>query len=65
MENKIRVAPISQLYNLPGKNSQDKNKKQQKKDPPNQPKEDRAFVVELRKKLKRHVSRDQRIHRRK
>ena len=58
MENRIRIAPISTLYNLPGKNNQDKNKRRQKKDPPKSPKEDRAFIVELRKKLKKYVARN-------
>ena len=51
MENRIRIAPISPLYNLPGKNNQDKNNRRKNKKPETSQKEDQAFVVELRKKV--------------
>ena len=65
MENKIRVAPVSPIHNLPRRNDENKNNRRKNKKPENQSKEDQAFILELRKKMERYVSRDQRIHRRK
>ena len=58
MVNRIRIAPIFPAHNLPRRNDENKNSRRKNKKPETSQKEDEAFIVELRKKLERHVSRN-------